>query len=85
MVASADTSAVVDALIVERYRQMSPAEKLQIVADLHRASGEMALAGLRQRYPGANTRELMVRLAALRYDARSMVSAFGWDPRVEGL
>ena len=60
-----DTSAEIERLQVERWRQMSPATKAALVSGLTQASYEMSLAGLRQRYPEASSRELFLRLAVL--------------------
>jgi hypothetical protein len=60
---SADTSAEVERLQIERWRAMSAAEKVAIVTGLTRAAFELAAAGVRQRYPGATDREQFLRLA----------------------
>jgi hypothetical protein len=77
---SLDTGAAVEARQIEASRRMTPAEKLRIVSELVRASDEPALAGIRQRHPGATGRELELRLAALRLDGDMMVRWLGWDP-----
>ena len=76
---SADTSIDVDRMLVRRYRAMSPADKVRIVRQLSRTTQELALAGLRQRYPHASPREMQLRLAATRLDAATMRAAFGWS------
>jgi len=60
---SLDTSPDVERLQVERWRQMSPAEKAAIVSGLTRAVYDLALAGVRLRHPGASPREQFLRLA----------------------
>lgn len=60
-----DTSADVERLQVERWRQMSPAEKAAIITGLTQAAHDLALAGVRQRYPNATPREHFLRLAVL--------------------
>jgi hypothetical protein len=62
---ASDTSPEVERLQIERWRKMSPAEKAAIVTGLTRAAHELALAGVRQRYPGAAPREHFLRLAIL--------------------
>jgi hypothetical protein len=60
-----DTSADVERLQVERWRHMSPAEKAAIITGLTQAAHDLALAGVRQRYPNATPREHFLRLAVL--------------------
>jgi hypothetical protein len=81
-----DTTAEVEQLLIEGYRKMSPAEKIARVAALNHALAELATARLRAQY-GADLpeRELRLRLAALRLDADTMRTVFGWDPAVHGL
>ena len=81
---SVDTDVEVERRQIEVWRRMTPAEKLGIVAGLVRATEELALAGLKQRHPGATDRELELRLAALRLDRDIMVRWLGWDPEREG-
>lgn len=58
-----DTSPAVEALQIERWRQMTPAEKGEIITGLTKAVFELAAAGVRHRYPEANPREQFLRLA----------------------
>jgi hypothetical protein len=44
---------------------MSATQKADLITALNRAAREMALAGVRQRYPGASDREVFLRLAIL--------------------
>jgi hypothetical protein len=60
---SADTSAEVERLQIERWRAMSAVEKLAIVTGLTRAAFELAAAGVRRRYPEATEGEQFLRLA----------------------
>jgi hypothetical protein len=59
----ADTSPEVERLQIERFRQMSPAEKAAIVSGLTQAVYDLASAGVRHRYPHASPREHFLRLA----------------------
>jgi hypothetical protein len=77
---SPDTSEEIERLLFERYRQMSPRDKVRMVMKLNRAVEAMALAGLRQQYPDATERELRLRLAARLYGRELVLKAFGWDP-----
>ena len=70
---------------LERYRRMSPAQKLYLVADLSLASRQLAEARIRaQQGPDVSRREIRLRLASLYLDRSTMIDAFGWDPEVEG-
>jgi hypothetical protein len=60
---SADTSAAIAQLQIERWRKMSPADKAALVAGLTQAVYELARAGIRHRYPSASSREQFLRLA----------------------
>jgi hypothetical protein len=60
-----DTSAEVEQRQIDRWRQMSPAEKAGLITALTRAAHEMAVAGIRHRYPAATPREHALRLAIL--------------------
>ncbi len=72
-----DTSPEVEALLLERYRRMSPGEKLAKVASLTASVHAVALAALRQEHPGASERELQLRLAARYIDRELLERAFG--------
>ena len=62
---AADTPAHVERRQIERWRQMSPAEKAAIITGLTQAAHDLALAGVRERYPDATPREHFLRLAVL--------------------
>lgn len=81
-----DTDSAVEAVLIAGYRRMSPAQKLERVADLNRSLRALALAGIHQRFgPDLSDRERRLRLAALSIDRDTMVRAFGWDPETHGL
>lgn len=63
---------------------MTPAQKLHAIGELTRAADQIAMAGIRLRHPEASSREILLRLAALKYLRDLMVRAFGWDPRAAG-
>jgi hypothetical protein len=82
--ARGDTDPVVEALLIEGYRRMSPSEKFQRVRELTRAVQELALADIRRRHPEADEREQALRLASRWIEPELMVRAFGWDVREAG-
>ena len=79
-----DTNPAIETRMIDGYRAMSPARKLEIVCDLSRAVRELALADIRRRHPDADDRELMLRLASRTVDPELLRRAFGWDVEVEG-
>jgi hypothetical protein len=58
-----DTDADIERRQVEAWRQMSAEQKLRLVTQLSATVRRLALAGVRQRYPAASTREQFLRLA----------------------
>jgi hypothetical protein len=70
--------------MIEGYRKMSAARKLQIMQDLINTASLLALGDIKRKHPKADRRELMLRLASRRIEPELMRKAFGWDPEVEG-
>ena len=60
-----DTSLEIEDRQVAAWRQMTPAQKAELISGLNSAAREMAIAGVRQRHPGASEREIFLRLAIL--------------------
>jgi hypothetical protein len=79
-----DTHPTIEAVLVEGYRNMSPTQKLERVRALTRAVQELALLDVRRRYPNADTREQLLRVASRWLEPEVMLRAFGWDARVQG-
>ena len=79
-----DTDPKIMAILIEGYRKMTPAQKLERVFALTRAVQQLALADIRRRHPDAGEREQALRLASRWIDPELMRSAFGWDVRQEG-
>lgn len=75
-----DTSPEAEKRVIDEYRRMSPQEKLQQVVQLTQAVQKLALVDLRRRYPGADGRELKLRLAVRWLDPEMMKTLVGWDP-----
>jgi hypothetical protein len=81
---SIDTPPEVEQQLLRRYREIGPAGRLAAALELNAALEELALAGIRARHGRTDEREEKLRLFALRLDRDQMVSAFGWDPDLEG-
>ena len=58
-----DTSPETERVLFAMLRDMPPWRKLEMVAQLNQTARELALIGLRQRYPNATPEELHRRLA----------------------
>lgn len=62
---SRDTTPEAEAVQMEIFRRMSGRRKIELVEEANRNARELALAGLRQRHPGAGPEELFRRLMDL--------------------
>jgi hypothetical protein len=60
-----DTHPKMEALQIKLLRQVSPARKMEMLAQLNTSARTLALTGLRSRYPEASETELRRRLAGL--------------------
>jgi hypothetical protein len=59
----ADSTPDIEERLIQKWRGMSAEQKLSISMSMSQAVRELALAGIRQRYPGAGSREQFLRLA----------------------
>lgn len=82
---SMDTDRALEERLLERYRRMTVEEKLEHIGALGRLVEEMALAGLRARYPDSTERENRLRLLARSVDRDTMIRLYAWDPQQRGL
>jgi hypothetical protein len=62
---SRDTDADAEARQIAAWRAMTPAALARLVDEASQAVRDLAMAGLKARYPGATDRELTIRFAAL--------------------
>ncbi|HQZ39452.1 MAG TPA: hypothetical protein PLH72_10475 [Vicinamibacterales bacterium] len=58
-----DTDAAIEVRQIEAWRRMTPEQKLTLVAQMTAAVRDLALAGVRERFPEASPREQFLRLA----------------------
>lgn len=65
---------------VERWRAMTPTEKLTLVADLCRDVEALARLGIERDHPGAGETEVLWHLAARRFGEDVAIAAFGPKP-----
>ena len=82
---SPDTPPEIEEILLERYRRMTPLEKLMRVFELNYMAQSMAAIRIQAQYgPDLSEREMRLRLAALWLDRETMIEAFGWDPEIKG-
>jgi hypothetical protein len=79
-----DTDRKVQALLIEGYKRMSEAERLQKVFELNRLLVKLMEAEVRHRYPNADEREIRLRVASRWLPPELMQKAFGWNPKERG-
>ncbi len=58
-----DTDPAIEQRQIEGWRRLTPADKLALVMRMNANVRQLALAGVRQRYPRASSREQFLRLA----------------------
>lgn len=76
----ADTSPEAWAIMEEGIRAMAPEDRVRRALALTILTHQVALAGIRERYPDETPREHKLRLAARYIDAETMRAAFDWPP-----
>jgi hypothetical protein len=77
---SRDTAPDVERMQIEHLRGMSASRKLRLVAQMNRTVEELALAGLRQRYPDDTEEQRRRRLATLLLGSELATRAYGPGP-----
>jgi hypothetical protein len=75
-----DTSADAERVQIEILRSMPSWRKFQLWNDLNMAMRQVALAGLRERFPAANPEELRRRLATILLGPELANQAYGPEP-----
>jgi len=75
-----DTSAAAEARDYELLRAAAPERRLQTAMALTRTVRELALSGIRARFPGADDAELRVRVTVRRYGRQVALELFGSVP-----
>jgi hypothetical protein len=79
-----DTDKKVQALLIEGYKRMSEAERLQKVFELNCLLVKLMEAEVRHRHPNADEREIRLRVASRWLPSELMQKAFGWNPKERG-
>ena len=81
---SPDTDVAAERYLFDRLRDLPPWRKAEMLSASTRAAYDLAMAGLRQRYPSATVEESRKRYAALVLGRKASIALFGWDPEREG-
>ena len=79
-----DTSPEAEAILIEGYRKMTPAQRAARMIGLMRTVELLAMAGVRANHPNADEHELKMRLGSRWLDAETMRTVYSWDPAREG-
>ena len=64
-------------------RRMPPGEKLAATLSASQFLLQMYEMGVRSAYPGADDREVLLRVAARHLPRDLMIRAYGWDPEAD--
>jgi hypothetical protein len=78
-----DTHPKIEALQIKLLRETPPWRKMEMLTRLNASARELALAGLRRRYPHANQAEIQRRLADLLLGDELACKVYG-DPNYDG-
>ena len=84
-----DTTPEAEAVLVGLLREMPPPRKIEMVCELNGMVRRLAMAGLRERHPGADEAEIRRRLADLLLGKELAAEVYGplpanWDPTYAG-
>jgi hypothetical protein len=79
-----DTDEAAERRLIELARQMSDDKKLRLLFDQIETGRQLAIGGLKRRYPQASQEELKKRYAALVLDRETVMKIYEWDPEKEG-
>lgn len=77
-----DTALDIERRQLEAWRAMGPAEKAALISSLSQVAYDLALAGVRHRYPNGSPREHALRLAILTLGRDLASRAY---PEIDGL
>ena len=81
---SPDTDATAERYLFDRLRRLPPWRKAEMISASSKVAYGLAMAGLRQRYPGGSETELRKRHAALVLGRDASIVLHRWDPERDG-
>jgi hypothetical protein len=65
---------------IRLHREMEPGERLARVFELCELQESLQISDVRTNFPGADEREVFLRVASRRLGRELMIRAYGWDP-----
>lgn len=71
-----DTTPQARAVLTDKLRSMTAAEKLDLALAMSRTVRDLAVAGIRQRHPQASPREVLLRLAVVQHGRSLAMAAY---------
>lgn len=74
---SSDTHPKIEAMQIQLWRQASPTRKMNMLAQLNASARQLAMAGLRSRFPQADEAELRYKLSVLLLGEELARKAYG--------
>lgn len=80
-----DTTYAIERMLVQAWQAMPASEKARRLVESCRALEQLALAGLRLRYPHAGDAQLRRRAATMRLGAELAQDVYGPDPLGDGI
>ncbi len=75
-----DTNPKIEKVLIGMIRDLPPWKKGQQVSRMTQVCRQLALAGLRDRYPHTSEEELRKKLAVLWLGKELAAKVYGWDP-----
>ncbi|MFH0926024.1 MAG: hypothetical protein V1872_10425 [bacterium] len=79
-----DTHPDIEEYMLKRWREMPSWEKMKLVNDMSMTVCQLALTGLKRRYPNMSEEEEKKRMAGLFLGRDWAIKLFGWDPDING-
>jgi len=79
-----DTSVEIEKIKIEKLRAMTPAQRLELMAQMNEFIKASQTAAILRDHPNADEREITFRLASRRVDKALLKHLTGWDVDVEG-
>jgi len=81
---SLDTDPAAERYLFDKLRGLPPWRKAEMLSASTRAAYDLAMVGIRQRYPSATAEEARKRYAALVLGRDASMALLDWDPEREG-
>jgi len=82
---TSDTHPQIEAMRLDLFRETPPWRKAHMLGQMYQTSKQLAMVGLRSRYPDASEAELRFRLAVLLLGVEIAESVYGLENEIEEL